>query len=59
VVELVAQELSYQEIAERLNISVRTVWSHIEAASAKIPGTLKPKARIVCWWRGAPRQVLS
>lgn len=59
VVELLAQELTTREIADRLGISRRTVEAHLDNAAGKVPGNLPRAMRVVCWWRGATLKVLN
>ena len=51
-VGLLAQHLTYREIAEVMGCSPRTARNHIANAAAKIPGDLPTQYRVVNWYRG-------
>lgn len=61
--ELVAVMLghghNYHDIAERIGCAPRTVATHAENASRKIPGDLPAQMKLVTWMRGAPLDVLT
>lgn len=59
IVELLAQGLTSQDIADRLGLSVRTIEAHVGAAAEKVPGDLPRQTRLICWWRGAGMEVLT
>jgi DNA-binding NarL/FixJ family response regulator len=50
VVERVARGLPDKEIAERLDISVRTVQRHVQDAAARIPGHGRPRHRLTLFF---------
>lgn len=52
VVELVAEGLTLQQIADRLERSVLTIRQQVSRAGAKIPGDLPLTLRITNWYRG-------
>jgi non-specific serine/threonine protein kinase len=58
VAALLARGWSARKVAEHLHISERTVAGHVEAIALRIPGDLPAQARIVCWWRGATKELL-
>jgi DNA-binding NarL/FixJ family response regulator len=50
VVELVARGLPDKRIAAELQISIRTVRCHIQAAAARIPGDARPRHRFTLFF---------
>lgn len=59
VVELVAQNLTYAEIGERLHLTSGRVANLVCDAARKIPGSLPAKVRVQLWWRGVDRATLG
>ena len=51
-VELLAQGLTYRQVAETMGCSYHTARNHIANAAAKIPGDLPTQLRVVAWFRG-------
>ncbi len=51
-VGLLAQGLTYRQIAETMRCSRRTARNHIENAAAKIPGDLPLRHRVKNWCLG-------
>lgn len=51
-VALLAQGMTYRQVAGALGISLRTAKSHIKNAGDKIPGKLPLKARVIEWYHG-------
>lgn len=51
VARLVAEGLTYGEIALQLGCAARTVRAHVEAIALRIPGDEPQRYRIRQWWR--------
>lgn len=51
-VTLLAEGLTYRELAEAIGITERTARAHITNAGAKIPGDQPLQVRVVTWFRG-------
>ena len=50
VARLVAEGLTYGEIAAELGCAARTVPAHVEAIALRIPGDAPQRYRIRQWW---------
>ena len=59
VVAVLAEGYSHVEAAEVLGVEVCTIFRQIHLAARKVPGDLRPRDRLVAWWRGAPQSVLG
>jgi DNA-binding CsgD family transcriptional regulator len=59
VVSLLALGYNYKQCARMLAVSYQCVKFHCLAAAAKIPGDLPAQNRVIVWFRGAPREVLT
>ena len=51
-VTLLAEGLTYKELAEAIGATERTARQHITNAGAKVPGDLPLQLRVVAWFRG-------
>lgn len=59
VAELVARGLYIRQIADALDLERRTVEAYVASAASKLPGDLPPRARLMVWIRGGPREVFG
>lgn len=59
IVELLAEGMSRQAIAQHIGRKVRTVAQACYMASMKVPGTLRGDDKLVAWARGASVDVLG
>lgn len=50
IAAMVAHGLSDKSIAQRLNISPKTVANHIQAISKQMPGEGSPRHRLTMWF---------
>ena len=53
VMAMVARQMTYDEIAERLAVTRHTSKAHAHNAAKKIPGDLPALVKIHFWYRGA------
>ncbi len=56
---LLANGHNYSDIAERLGTGPDAAKFHVHAAAKKIPGDLPAQMKVVCWLRGATKEVLE
>jgi len=59
VMAMVARNMTYDEIAERLAVTRHTSKAHAHAAAKKIPGDLPAITKIHFWYRGATLDQLT
>ena len=59
IAALLSARITYGEIARRLGCSHGQVRWQIEEAAQRIPGDLRPSARLIAWYRGADRAVFG
>lgn len=59
VMAMVARQMTYDEIAERLHVKRNTSKAHAHAAARRIPGDLPAITKIHFWYRGATLDQLT
>lgn len=59
VVRLLAAGKTHEKIAKHLDCKVATVRYHIREAAMRVPGEGSASTRLVYWYRGASRELLS
>ncbi len=58
-ISIIAGGWSMKEAARMMGVAYGTLRTHLDRATAKIPGNLYGRARLVAWWRGADAEVLG
>lgn len=54
ILKLLDQDLTYEQIGRRVDISPQTVRTHVRNAAGKIPGNLPQRLRLLYWYHGKP-----